>query len=363
LFTTGIATYALAMVGYTAEYAFGRRGRIADATVVKAAAVVAAAADVNVASEAAVARSARATSRVLAGAGGPSVLDDVPAFDDAPGPSVPTVSTPPVRGGVIPSGRRPWGDRLGRLAVVVTVIGALLHLTSIAIRGAAVDSVPWSNMYEFASVVGFVAVLAFLGVLFKAPQVRYLGLFVMLPVVLTMFLAGTVLYSQATTLVPALQSYWLAIHVTAAASAEGILMTSSVLTMLFLARRRYESRAAAGLPARFPASLGPRLPSLDTLDKIAYRTAAFAFPIYTFGVIAGAIWAEAAWGRYWGWDPKETWAFIAWVVYAAYLHARATAGMRKFAPWINLLGFGAMTFNFFVVNIFISGLHSYAGLN
>ena len=150
---------------------------------------------------------------------------------------------------------------------------------------------------------------------------------------------------------------------TAAASAEGILMTSSVLTMLYLIRRRYETRTAAGASIRWPVTIGPRLPALATLDKVAYRTAAFAFPIYTFGVIAGSIWAEAAWGRYWGWDPKETWAFIAWVVYAAYLHARATAGMRKFAPWINLLGFGAMTFNFFVVNIVISGLHSYAGIN
>jgi cytochrome c-type biogenesis protein CcsB len=133
--------------------------------------------------------------------------------------------------------------------------------------------------------------------------------------------------------------------------------------MLYLIRRRYEANTAAGRSIRFPVSLGARLPDPATLDKNAYRLAAFAFPIYTFGVIAGSIWAEAAWGRYWGWDPKETWAFIAWVIFAAYLHARATGGMRKYAPWINLLGFGALTFNFFVVNIVISGLHSYAGLN
>jgi cytochrome c-type biogenesis protein CcsB len=219
-------------------------------------------------------------------------------------------------------------------------------------------------MYEFASVVGLIAVVAFLVSLARAPQIRYLGLFVMLPVILVMFLAGTVLYAKASPLVPALQSYWLAIHVSAAASAEGILMTSAVITMLFLVRQRYDKRVAAQLPVRFPVSIGARLPEPATLDKVAYRTVAFAFPIYTFGVIAGAIWAEAAWGRYWGWDPKETWAFIAWVIYAAYLHARATAGWKgRSAAWINLLGFGAMTFNFFVVNIVISGLHSYAGLN
>ena len=115
---------------------------------------------------------------------------------------------------------------------------------------------------------------------------------------------------------------------------------------------------------RFPATVGARLAAAQSLDKSAYRIVAFAFPIYTFGIICGAIWAEAAWGRYWGWDPKETWAFITWVIYAAYLHARATAGWRgRAAAWINVAGFGAMTFNFFVVNIVISGLHSYAGLN
>ena len=325
LFTTAIATYSLAMIGYAGEYAFGRRGRVAESAAIAT------------------------PQRVLVGAGGPSVASGVP-----PGARPPVTSA---------SSRRTAGDRLGRIAVVVTVLGALMHVCSIAIRGVAVDEVPWSNMYEFASVVGVIGVAAFLAVMFRMPQIRYLGLFVMGPVVVVMFLAGTVLYSHAQPLVPALQSYWLAIHVTAAASAEGILMTSSVLTVLYLVRTRYDARTAAGLTTRFSSSLGPKLPVPATLDKAAYRLAAFAFPIYTFGVICGAIWAEAAWGRYWGWDPKETWAFIAWVVYACYLHARATAGMRRWAPWINLLGFGAMTFNFFVVNIVISGLHSYAGLN
>jgi cytochrome c-type biogenesis protein CcsB len=266
---------------------------------------------------------------------------------------------------VEPTDRRASGERFGRFAVALTVLGALIHTASLALRGIAVDRVPWGNMYEFSALVGLIAVFAFLGALARAPQIRYLGVFVMLPVILVMFLAGTVLYAKAEPLVPALQSYWLAIHVSAAASAEGILMTSAVITMLFLIRQRYDVQSKEpGRRIKFPVSLGARLPAPATLDKVAYRTVAFAFPIYTFGVIAGAIWAEAAWGRYWGWDPKETWAFIAWVVYAAYLHARATAGWKgRAAAWINLLGFGAMTFNFFVVNIVISGLHSYAGLN
>src|SRR2546423_5407313 len=186
----------------------------------------------------------------------------------------------------------------------------------------------------------------------------------MVRILVLVLLAGTVLCDREAPLVRALQSYWLAIHVTAAASSEGILVTSAVFTVLFLIRQRYDAAVASSRRLRFPVSMGARLPSPETLDKVAYRTVAFAFPIYTFGVIAGAIWAEAAWGRYWGWDPKETWAFIAWVVYAAYLHARATAGWKgRSAAWINLLGFSSMTFNFFVVNIVISGLHSYAGLN
>jgi cytochrome c-type biogenesis protein CcsB len=327
LFTTAIATYSLAMACYTAEYAFGRRGRVARTT------------------------PASASARVLVGASGPSV-------DEAP-PS--THDRSATRGRSPASG----AERIGRVAVVLTVLGALIHLGSISLRGLAVDRVPWGNMYEFAAVVGLIAVIAFLVSLWRSPQIRYLGVFVMLPVILVMFLAGTVLYAKAQPLVPALQSYWLAIHVSAAASAEGILMTSAVITGLFLVRQRYDALSAQpDRRIRFPVSVGARLPAPATLDKVAYRTVAFAFPIYTFGVIAGAIWAEAAWGRYWGWDPKETWAFIAWVVYAAYLHARATAGWKgRAAAWINLAGFGAMTFNFFIVNIVISGLHSYAGLN
>ena len=329
LFTTAIAIYTLAMICYAAEYAFGRRGRIAMTS-----------------------RTTPAKVLVRAGAGESRDVDS----------RAPRVTKPisPNRSGRTSA----VGDRFGRIAVGLTVIGAVVHASSIAVRGAAVDRVPWGNMYEFASVVGLIAVVAFLISLARAPQIRYLGLFVMLPVILVMFLAGTVLYAKASPLVPALQSYWLAIHVSAAASAEGILMTSAVITVLFLTRQRYDKRVAARLPVRFPISLGGRLPEPATLDRVAYRAVAFAFPIYTFGVIAGAIWAEAAWGRYWGWDPKETWAFIAWVIYAAYLHARATAGWKgRSAAWINLLGFSAMTFNFFVVNIVISGLHSYAGLN
>jgi cytochrome c-type biogenesis protein CcsB len=174
---------------------------------------------------------------------------------------------------------------------------------------------------------------------------------VLLPIVVLMFLGGTVLYAQATPLIPALNSYWITIHVSAAATATGILLVSGVASVLYLLGTGGSARIAA------------RLPATASLDRLAYRTAVLALPIWTFAIITGAIWAEAAWGRYWGWDPKETCALVAWVVYAGYLHARATAGWRgPRAAWINVGGFGAMLFNLFFVNIVVAGLHSYAGI-
>ena len=322
LFTSAIAVYSVAMVGFIAEYSFGKRGRIAATLPV--------------------------AERELVGAGGPAIVQS----------RVPTESSES-------STRGSMADRIGRWSLIVTVLGVLLHAASVAVRAIAVDAVPWSNMYEFASVAGLVGVLAFVAVLWRVPQIRHLGGFVLLPVIIMMFLAGTVLYSRAQPLVPALQSYWLAIHVTLVSIAEGALMTSAVLTVLFLIRDRYDRRVATpGAKIGTITQFGARLPAAATLDKVAYRVVAFSFPLYTVAVICGAIWAEAAWGRYWGWDPKETWAFIVWVVYAGYLHARATAGWKgRAAAYINLLGFGAITFNFLIVNIVVSGLHSYAGLN
>ena len=327
LFTTAGAVYSLAMVSYTAEYAFGARGRVAETSAAEPALV------------------------------GTPARSEAAAVGGPVDPDGGATGSEPRRARV--------AERAGRTAVVLTALGLLLHAGSLVLRGVATDRVPWGNMYEFSSAVGVVAVAAFLAVLARQPRLRHLGLFVMLPVIVLMFLAGTLLYAKAAPLVPALRSYWLAIHVSAAVIATGIFMVSFVATVLYLVRERWDRAVAAGgRPTRFPATMGWRLPSAAALDRAAYRTVAFAFPIWTFGIIAGAIWAEAAWGRYWGWDPKETWAFIAWVIYAGYLHARATAGWRgSKAATINLLAFGAMTFNFFVINIVVSGLHSYAGLS
>jgi cytochrome c-type biogenesis protein CcsB len=240
---------------------------------------------------------------------------------------------------------------LGRIAAGLTVVGWLVHLTTIVTRGIAARRVPWGNMYEFSTVVAFIAVTAFL-VLLARQRARWLGTFVLLPVVLYLGLAGTVLYKAAGPLVPALNSYWLKIHVFAAISASGLFFVSGIVALLYLVKSY-----------RPTGPLLARLPSTDKLDRTTYGIVALAFPIWTFAVIAGAIWAEAAWGRYWGWDPKETWSFITWVIYAGYLHARSTAGWRgRRSAWFAVAAFAALIINYYVVNIWIVGLHSYAGV-
>jgi cytochrome c-type biogenesis protein CcsB len=251
--------------------------------------------------------------------------------------------------------------RAGRIAVALTVLAWVLHGASLATRGFADDALPWSNMYGFASAGAFAVAGSYL-VLLTRQRVRWLGLAVTFAVVLTMGLAGTVLYTAAGPLQAPLRSYWLSIHVSAAIISSGVLTVGSSAAAMYLLRSRYDARVAAGRSPGF-AGIGRALPAPEVLDRTAYRVLAFAFPIWTFAIIAGAIWAESAWGRYWGWDPKETWAFITWVIYAGYLHARSTAGWRgKRAAWIAVVGFAAFLFNFFGVNILVVGLHSYAGV-
>jgi cytochrome c-type biogenesis protein CcsB len=280
--------------------------------------------------------------------------------------------------------------QLGMAAVGLTVAGWGCHLASVVTRGVAVHRVPWGNMYEFSCMVTLVAVTIYLLLLMRQ-KVRYLGAFVMAPVVLYLGLAGTVLYAAPGPLVPALNSYWIKIHVVAAIVATGAFLVSGVVTILYLLKERWERgcpplRVALRQRLRSPlrparVSLGPgtaaavemgaargglmrSLPAAASLDRLAYRIITFAFPVWTFAIIAGAIWAEQAWSRYWGWDPKETWSFITWLGYAAYLHARATAGWRgRRAALLSLIAFACLLVDYYVVNTVITGLHSYAGIS
>jgi cytochrome c-type biogenesis protein CcsB len=299
---SAMAVYTLAMLGYAAELAFGDRGRVGRVL---------------------------AASRVGAG---PEAA--------APAP------TP---------GR---AERLGRVALALTVLAFGLHLAGLVARGLAAGRAPWGNMYEFSTAAALAAVGAYL-VLLRRHDLGYLGIWVVSTALLTLGLAVVVFYTDAGELVPALRSYWLVIHVAAAVLAAGVFTVGAVASVLFLLRDRAERRAGAGRPGGYPG----RLPASEALDRLCYRLHAFGFPVWTFAVVAGAIWAENAWGRYWGWDPKETWAFVTWVVYAGYLHARATAGWRgRRAAAVALVGYLALTFNYVGVNLWITGLHSYAGI-
>ncbi|NKY30928.1 c-type cytochrome biogenesis protein CcsB [Nocardia gamkensis] len=269
-------------------------------------------------------------------------------------------STPQGPGRVIEPARRPLSDRLGNMAFSVLMVAIALHVGAIVLRGFATNRFPLGNMYEFVTMATAAAVLVGV-VLLREQRYRAMWAFLLVPVLILLFLAGTVLYADAAPVVPALKSFWLPVHVTIVSVGSGVFLFAGVASMLFLYRLRQpegqESDNVLGVIAR-------RLPDARTLDRLAYKATIIGFPLFGAGVILGAIWAEAAWGRFWGWDPKETCSFIAWVLYAAYLHARATSGWRDTkAAWINIAAFVAMLFNLFIINMVISGLHSYAGLN
>ncbi len=248
---------------------------------------------------------------------------------------------------------------MGRAGLAVLYLGIGLLATCIVLRGLATMRVPWGNMYEFINLTCMSGLIAG-AVVLRRPRYRPLWVFLLLPILVLLTVSGRWLYTNAAPVMPALQSYWLPIHVSVVSLGSGVFMVAGIASILFLLRTSQLGEPGAdGSLAR----LVQKFPDAQTLDRIAYRTTIFAFPVFGFGVIFGAIWAEEAWGRYWGWDPKETVSFIAWVVYAAYLHARSTAGWRdRKAAWINVAGFVAMVFNLFFVNLVTVGLHSYAGV-
>jgi cytochrome c-type biogenesis protein CcsB len=286
-----------------------------------------------------------ATERQLVATGAPVGATDV----SLTGPGV----ADPAGGDERWSGR---GERIGRVALALVTSAIAFHLGAIVARGIAAGRPPWGNMYEFAVVGAFIVASAFV-ILQRRYDVRFLGVWVSALVLIVLGFAITVLYTEATSLLPALRSTWLVIHVLAAIVATGLFTLGAVVSALFL---YVDRRTRAGRPL---GSYAARLPDRESLDRLAFRLHAAAFPVWTFAVMAGAVWAQYAWGRYWGWDPKETWAFVSWVVYAAYLHARLTAGWRgRAAAAVAMVGYATMLFNFIGVNIFFSGFHTYSGL-
>ncbi|RSN67616.1 c-type cytochrome biogenesis protein CcsB [Actinomadura sp. WAC 06369] len=313
LMLTTVVLYIIAMVAYAADLGFGRR-------------------------RAKLAADAEVEAKVLVGAAGAESVDAGTAEASGDGAE-------PERTQIEPA----------KLAILLNVLGWGAHLGVLVSRGLAANRWPWANMYEFLTAIAFAAVTAFLVVMLRY-RARYLGAFVMVAAVVALGVANIWLYDEVGPVSPALNSYWIAIHVSAAIVATGAFTVAGAATILYLVKSRAEGRGTLrehGILARMPSS--------DGLDRLANGVTMFAFPIWTAAIIMGAIWADQAWGRYWGWDPKEIWSFITWVIYAAYLHARATAGWKgRKAAVLALIAFAALMFNFFGVNYMFSGLHSYA---
>lgn len=263
-------------------------------------------------------------------------------------------------GRIVDTPRRQVDERVGRCGLALVYLGAGLLFVCIVLRGVATSRAPWGNMYEFINLTCLCGLVAGIFAL-RRPQHRSIWVFVLLPTLVLLTIGGAWLYSDAAPVMPALQSYWLPIHVSVVSLGSGVFLVAGVASLLFLLSTSRWGRPGAHGPV---ASVVALLPDAQSLDRVAYRTTVFAFPVYGFGVIFGAIWAEEAWGRYWAWDPKETVSFVAWVIYAAYLHARSTAGWRdQKAAWINVIGLATMIFNLFFINLVIAGLHSYAGVS
>ncbi|MEX3509617.1 c-type cytochrome biogenesis protein CcsB [Kocuria carniphila] len=247
-----------------------------------------------------------------------------------------------------------------RAAVVVTAIAFLLHTFAVVARGIAADRVPWANMYEFCSTGALVVAGVYLiTLIFK--DLRFVGPMVT-GLVLLMLCAATIAFpTPVSPLPPALQSYWLIIHVSIAVAASGLFTITFAMAVLQLLQSRREKNLAAGEETKL--GFLRVVPNSTTLENFAFRLNSVGFVFWTFTLAAGAIWADQAWGRFWGWDTKEVWTFVIWTVYAAYMHARVTRGWNgNRSAWLSIVGYLCVVFNFTVVNVYFPGLHSYSGL-
>ncbi|MEO2097082.1 MAG: c-type cytochrome biogenesis protein CcsB [Brachybacterium sp.] len=258
-----------------------------------------------------------------------------------------------------------------RFAFLLASAATVLHLIGVITRALATQRVPWANMYEFATTSTAIVMVAFLAFSVRRTELRALGTFVVGPVLLVLLLAQTFWIVPAAELTPSLQnSHWIYIHIGVAVVATALSILGAVVASMQLFQAKHERVLAERAATEdFPEHWGrfghvlDRLPSSSSLEALSFRIHSVAFVCWTFTLIFGAIWAREAWGRFWGWDPKEVWTFIIWVIYAAYLHARATGGFRgSRAAGLALAGFVAVVFNYTIVNTVINGLHSYSGL-
>lgn len=277
------------------------------------------------------------------------------AFDLGARAAANTVGSEP---GTIAADARP--RRAARVATALTVLGFVMHLTATVTRGIAAGRVPWDNLFGFALVSTLLVMAVYLLVLLWV-DLRFIGAFVTVLIVVLLGGASTLYYVDVTPLDPALNSVWLVLHVIVAAISMGLFGVGFALSVAQLLRGRWPLDEAHRSPGR---RLLATFPDSNRLETLAYQLNIVGFVLWTFTLVAGSVWAEEAWGRFWGWDVKETWTFIIWVIYAGYIHARATRGWRGArSAWLSIVGFLAVIFNTTVVNTLFKGLHSYSGLS
>jgi len=282
-------------------------------------------------------REALAEQKVLVGAGGPEVVEKQKPDEE------------------LIANARKWAG----MTQALVWVGVALHLVAFVTRGLAAGRFPLGNLYEYILFMTAV-IMVVAAVVVQRKNWHTVWPWLLFPMVIAMFLNSTVFHMQAAPVVPALQSYWMPVHVSTVSIGASVGLVSGAFALLYLLRMRQPRGEEHGF---LGAILRP-LPDAKTLDQIAYKTAVVTLPLFGIGIVFGAIWAEVAWGRFWGWDAKETVSMITWILYAAYLHARATAGWKSTAAaWINVFAMAMTIFNMTYVNTVIAGLHSYAGLN
>jgi cytochrome c-type biogenesis protein CcsB len=253
-------------------------------------------------------------------------------------------------------------SKLERVGISLMILAVILHGTGVMLRGIAASRVPWANMYEFSITGSLVVVMIFLFALIIR-DLRLLATFVSGFTLLILGAATSIFYVEVRSLMPALQSYWLVIHVMVAVLATAFFNIAAALSITYLFKTaKWVETSKVKFVVTFRRILA-LFPSIEKLERMAYRFNIIGFILWSFTLIAGAIWAERAWHRYWGWDTKEVWTFIIWTIYAGYLHANATRGWSgKRSAWLSLVGFLAILFNFTIVNLYFKGLHVYSGL-
>ncbi|AZS39584.1 MULTISPECIES: c-type cytochrome biogenesis protein CcsB [Microbacterium] len=268
----------------------------------------------------------------------------------------------PAASGGSNAGSAPQRFVMARIGTSLTVLGFLFHLASAVTRGIAAGRVPWANLYEFA-MMGTLLIIAVYLVVLTRIDLRFLGTFITGLVVVLLGLGATNFYVDVSPLMDPLKSVWLVIHVFVASLATAFFALAFALSVIQLMQSRRERLLGEGATKTGPGFLRT-FPNAVRLESLAYMFTIIGFILWTFTLIAGSIWAYYAWSRFWGFDVKETWTFVIWVIYAGYIHARATRGWRgNPSAWLAIVGFSAVIFNFTIVNVFFKGLHAYSGLS